>query len=224
MNSRVLVIAAHPDDEVLGCGGTIARHINSGEGVHIVFVADGVSSRNNPPQTVAERRNCAVQAAKALGAGQPSFLDFPDNRLDTVDLLDIVQAIERVVSDVDPQLVYTHHGGDLNIDHRVVHQAVVTALRPTPGRHFKGILAFEVLSSTEWASDAIGHGFRPDRFIDVSATIERKMNALCCYGTEMRPFPHSRSQETVRALATLRGTSVGLVAAEAFSTLKWIER
>jgi LmbE family N-acetylglucosaminyl deacetylase len=224
MNERVLVIAAHPDDEVLGCGGTIARHADAGDSVDILLVADGVSARPDAPQTASERRDCARLAAKTLGAREPGFLDVPDNRLDGVELLDLVQAIERLISRLEPELVYTHHGGDLNIDHRVVHQAVVTALRPLPGRRCKGILAFEVLSSTEWASDAIGHGFRPNHFVDVSATIERKMDALRCYQAEMRPFPHSRSCEAVRALATLRGASAGLVAAEAFSIVRWIER
>ena len=224
MTERILVIAAHPDDEALGCGGTMARHAARGDTVDIVFVADGVSARGESGEQLKRRRAAARGAAKVLGCREPVFLDFPDNRLDRVELLDVVQAVEACVRDRNPTIVFTHHGGDLNVDHRVVHQAVITALRPMPDRGFSGIFAFETASSTEWSTPAIGEMFRPDRFVDVSGTIEKKMNALKCYDEEMRPFPHARSYEAIRALATWRGATAGLAAAEAFATLRWIER
>ena len=224
MNERVLIIAAHPDDDVLGCGGVMARHSDRDDVVDVLFVADGVSSREHGKSGLDRRRAAARKAADIVGARPPRFLDMADNRLDEVALLDIVQAIERVVSELDPSIVYTHHGGDLNIDHRIVHQAAVTALRPLPARRYRGLYAFEALSSTEWATPSIGSEFRPDRFVDIEASMKRKLAALEAYAEEMRPFPHARSYEAVKALAILRGTQAGLAAAEAFVTLRSIER
>jgi LmbE family N-acetylglucosaminyl deacetylase len=223
-DTAVFVVAAHPDDEVLGCGGAIARHADRGDRVDVLFVADGVTSRPGGKASLEGRRAAARRAAQVLKVRAPRFLDFPDNRLDSVPLLDIVQALERVIAEVAPTVVYTHHGGDLNIDHRIVHQATLTALRPMPNSKIEGLFAFETPSSTEWATPAIGAGFRPDRFIDISSVLERKLAALEAYGEELRPFPHPRSAEAVRALATWRGASAGLKAAEAFLTLRWIER
>ncbi len=224
MSERVLVIAAHPDDEVLGCGGTMAVHAARGDRVETVFIADGVTSRPAERQTLDRRRAAATRAAEILGAEKPRLLDYPDNKLDRVALLEIAQAIEKVISEVSPTIVYTHHGGDLNIDHRVVHQAAVTALRPVPESALRGLFAFETPSSSEWATTAIGEAFRPDRFVDIAPKLEKKFEALRAYDEEMRPFPHARSVDAVRALATWRGASAGLKAAEAFITLRWIER
>lgn len=224
MSKRVLVIAAHPDDEALGCGGAMARHAGLGDQVDVVFVADGVSSRGNQAGALDRRRDAARKAASILGARAPQFLEFADNRLDTVALLDVTRALESVIAAVDPVIIYAHHGGDLNVDHRVVHQATVTALRPLPQSKFIGLLAFEVASSTEWATEAIGAAFRPDRYVNISTTFDRKMAALEAYAEEMRDTPHARSYEAVRAQATLRGAQSGLAKAEGFVTLKWIER
>jgi LmbE family N-acetylglucosaminyl deacetylase len=220
---RVLIVAAHPDDEVLGCGGAIARHADRGDAVLIVFAADGETSRTGGEKRLSGRRDCARKAADILKAREPLFFDFPDNRMDTVPLLDVVQQLEKVVADFQPTIAYTHHGCDLNVDHRVVHQATITALRPMPGRPTRGIFAFEVPSSTEWAV-APPSAFLPTRFVDISSVLDRKIAALKCYEVEMREFPHSRSIESLRALAAWRGASVGLTAAEAFLTLRWIER
>lgn len=220
---KVLVVAAHSDDEVLGCGGTIARHVDAGDIVDILFVADGVSSRGNDPRELERRCDAARRAAEILGARPPRFLNLPDNQLDTVPRLTIIQAIERASAALEPARVYTHHAGDLNIDHRIVHEAVVTAFRPLSGSSVRALLAFEVLSSTEWATRPPEMGFRPDHFIDVHRQMHRKLAALAAYAEEMRPFPHPRSIEAVRALATLRGSSAGLQAAEAFMTLRVVE-
>jgi LmbE family N-acetylglucosaminyl deacetylase len=224
VTDRVLVIAAHPDDEVLGCGGVMARHSTRGDIVDVAFMADGVSSRPEGDDTLSRRRNAAKAAAEILQVRMPRFFDYPDNRLDSVPLLNIAQSVEQLITQTKPTLIYTHHGGDLNVDHRIVHQAVVTALRPMPDSGFIGLFAFEVLSSTEWATPAIGDAFRPDRFVDISTTIGRKIEALKAYAEEMRPFPHARSYEAAQTLATMRGVTAGLRTAEAFVTLKWIER
>ena len=224
MSQRVLVIAAHPDDEALGCGGTLARHAMRGDTVDILFVADGVSSRGADDAALRRRRDAAQRAAKCMGVNAPRFLEFPDNRLDSVPLLDIAQALEKVLGETGPAVVYTHHGGDLNVDHRVVHQAVMTALRPLPRSMTVGIFAFETLSSTEWATGAIGEPFRPNYFVDITQSLEQKTRALACYDEEMRAFPHPRSPEAVQALVRLRGAASGLDAAEAYMTLRWIYR
>ncbi|MBX2805573.1 MAG: PIG-L family deacetylase [Hyphomicrobiales bacterium] len=221
---RVLICAAHPDDEALGCGGTIARYAESGVSVHVLFVADGVSARSNDNGTeqLAARRNSANAACEILGAHAPLFLDYPDQRLDQIPLLDVTQSIEAVLNDIIPEIVYTHHRGDLNTDHQIVAQCVLTATRPQPGQPVSAIYGFETLSSTEWAFGEEEH-FAPTRFVGIDTVLERKLAALREYEQEMRPFPHARSCENVRALAALRGAMVGISAAEAFSVYRQIE-
>ena len=148
MSVRVLVVAAHPDDEALGCGATMARHAARGDTVCGLFMADGVGARGSTIGLEA-RRAAAEAAARVLGAEPPRVLGFPDNRLDTVALLDIVQAVEGVLAEVQPDVIYTHHGGDLNIDHVIAHRAVMTAARPVPGQPVRAVYGFEVPSSTE---------------------------------------------------------------------------
>lgn len=215
MTDRILVIAAHPDDEALGCGGTIARHVAEGDDVHVLFVADGETSRVMAAKP--NRNIAAFEASKVLGTQPPIFFDYADQKLDTLPLLEITQDIESVVANIKPTIVYTHHAGDLNNDHRIVHQAAMTALRPLPGSTVRAIYAFEVLSSTEW-----GTGFWPNHFVDIWNHLHRKFDALEKYEAEMRPYPHARCSESVTALARIRGTSVGVNMAEAFMTLRSI--
>ena len=223
MTESILVVAAHPDDEVLGCGGTMARHAAAGDDVHVLFLADGEGARDNAG-TVDKRMHGAREAAKVLGAHEPEFLALPDNRLDSLDLLDVVRHVEEVLDRVRPSIVYTHHGGDLNIDHRISCQAVLTAYRPLPGHPVRAVYAFEVASSTEWSAPTASNAFMPNRWIDVTAQMDIKRRALECYTSEMRPFPHPRSFEAVDALARWRGASAGLEAAEAFVTMREIVR
>lgn len=219
---RALVIAAHPDDEVLGCGGTIARLASEGVAVHIALLADGVGSRAKDAAAVmtsaelTARRAGAHNAARILNAKSVAFGDFPDNRMDSVDLLDIAQFIERLVEQHQPDTVFTHHAGDLNIDHRRVHQATVTACRPQPGHCVNTLLFFEVPSSTEWQTAGSDMPFVPNWFVNVSAHMDARRKALEAYAEEMRPWPHSRSYEALAHLAHWRGASVGVDAAEAF--------
>ena len=215
--ARVLVVAAHPDDEVLGCGGAVARHAALGDEVESLILAEGATARGTPADQCGALKDAARAAASVLGAAPPRFLELPDNRLDSLDLLDIIQRIEAVVEEVRPDMVLTHHGGDLNVDHRITHRAVLTACRPLPGGSITAIHCFETVSSSEW-----GAPFNPTRFVDISAVIDRKIAALECYAAEMRPFPHARSIQAVRALATVRGASVGRPAAEAFMTVRQV--
>jgi len=216
MSKKILVIAAHADDEVLGCGGTIARHVAEGDLVHVIYMADGVSSRKNEQSAELIRRNKARDASlNILGVSKWHALDFPDNRMDTVPLLDVVQALELIMREIQPERIYTHHHGDLNIDHRITHQAVMTACRPQPGISVREIFTFEVNSSTEWSSRGTDD-FVPNAFVDISDYLIKKLEALTAYQAEMRPPPHSRSIEHTKILAAHRGYCVGLEAAEAF--------
>lgn len=215
----VLVVAAHPDDEALGCGGTIARHAADGEDVFVAFLADGVTSRApgaDHSEGVSRRQGAARSAARILGVRDVRFGDLPDNRLDTLPLLTLAQAVEAVIDDVGPTTIYTHFAHDLNVDHRLVHEAVMTAVRPQPGSRVATVLTFETASSTEWRTPQSATAFAPDWFIDITDTLDVKLLALDAYEEEMRPWPHARSREAVEHLARWRGATIGRQAAEAF--------
>ena len=154
-----------------------------------------------------------------MGTEKPIFLGLPDNRLDSIDFLNIVQKIEERVLKIQPEIVYTHHGGDLNLDHQIVHRAVITAFRPMPGSCLQKIFSFETLSSTEWSSLSIGPIFNPTHFVNVTRTLDVKLAALACYKSEMRDYPHPRSIDGVKSLAQVRGSHVGVDAAEAFEVI-----
>jgi LmbE family N-acetylglucosaminyl deacetylase len=218
MVNSVLVVAAHPDDEVLGCGATMARHRAEGARVTVLVLADGVGARDpaDRAKELAARQAAARRACGELGVTDLSLLAYPDNRMDQVALLDIVQDIEKIVRECQPDIVYTHHAGDVNIDHRRVHDAVAAACRPLPGFCVRQLLFFETPSSTEWRPAASFPPFAPDWFVDVSDYLPQKLAALAAYGDEMRAFPHPRSAEAVTHLAGWRGATVGVAAAEAF--------
>lgn len=226
---NVLVVAAHPDDEVLGCGGTICRHTAEGAKVSILILGEGITSRGPESDRGKSRpaletlKDQARAAAQQMGAAEIFFARLPDNRFDSVDLLDLVKEVEKIKAKVRPRLVYTHHAGDLNIDHRLTHQAVVTAFRPLPGEVLEALYAFEVLSSTEWQT-GIGDVFRPDHYVDISGVLSQKIKTLRCYESELCPFPHPRSIEAMEALARLAGSQAGLTAAERFRTVRSIRR
>jgi LmbE family N-acetylglucosaminyl deacetylase len=223
----VLVVAAHPDDEILGCGGTVARLAREGREVRIAILAEGMSSRyahreDADPQQLRQLHVQAQQAADKVGAKELVLCKLPDNRLDTVPLLDVVKAVEDLIARFRPEVVYTHHPGDLNIDHGVVHRAVLTATRPVNGQCVRDVYAFEVPSSTEWAFQRIEPPFRPNVFVDIADSLETKIAAMDCYDTEIRKFPHPRSAEALRAIATRWGSVAGLHAAEAFELIRSI--
>lgn len=218
----VLVVAAHADDEVLGCGGTIARHVQEGDAVHLVLMADGVYSRRGSSESDLVRRiESSKRAQSILGVSSSQSLELPDNKMDSVPLLVIVQKLESVLEEIQPSIVYTHHHGDLNIDHRLTHAAVMTACRPVPGSSVREIYGFEVLSSTEWAPQQ-GSPFLPDYFVDITQQLRTKLAALEAYAEEMRKTPHSRSMAHAEVLAHHRGYSVGVRAAEAFEVYRII--
>jgi len=222
---RVLVIAAHPDDEVLGCGGTAARLVLEQHEVHFAILGEGVTSRHArrsdaDSSQLAQLHRHAQAAAAKLGAKSLALHKLPDNRLDTVPLLEVVKVVEELVDRMKPEVIYTHHPGDLNVDHGVIHRAVLTATRPIAGQPVREIYAFEVPSSTEWAFGNSQTSFRPNVFVDIAATLETKIAAMACYETEAREFPHPRSPEALRAAARRWGSVVGCHAAEAFELVR----
>ncbi len=225
VQQRVLAVVAHPDDEVLGCGGALALHAARGDDVSIVILADGESSRAGAEdKNIANRETAARQAASILGAAHIFFHGLPDNQLDTQSRIEIVRMIEARVAKSSPDVVYTHHSGDVNIDHRLVHEAVVTACRPQAGHPVNTLLFFETPSSTEWQPPGSAPAFLPNWFVDISAVLEIKRKALQAYDSEMRPWPHPRSYEGVESLARWRGATVGCAAAEAFMLGRKIQR
>lgn len=221
MNNSIAVIAAHADDEVLGCGGTISKFVSEGRHVHVLILGDGVSSRSNmtSDQMLNEntmRNRAAETANELLGTTSLTLLTLPDNRMDSLDLLDIVKIIENFIEKHQPSTVLTHHAGDVNIDHRVVHDAVIAACRPLPNSCIQELLFFEIASSTEWRPPTSAHAFNPNLFINISQHLDAKLKALAAYKEELRSFPHPRSLQGITSLAHWRGATAGFDAAEAF--------
>jgi LmbE family N-acetylglucosaminyl deacetylase len=224
----ILVIAAHPDDEVLGCGGTIAKLAAKGAHVHILILATGLTSRKefcpeNSANDLRAHYDRAKRAANLLGAASVNFADFPDQKLDTLPLLQITQRIEAEINATNPVAIFTHHGGDLNMDHVVAYRATLTATRPMPGVRATSLYAYEVPSSTEWAFQKFEPQFRPNVFHDIGATLPYKLQAMQIYESEARSFPHPRSPEALEAIARRWGSVVGLPAAEAFELVRQIK-
>jgi LmbE family N-acetylglucosaminyl deacetylase len=219
----ILVIAAHPDDEVLGCGGTIARLTEEGHSAHFAILGEGITSRQNQAATEVDHalsnlKNDAQAAAKAVGAKSLDLVSFPDNRFDSVPLLDIVHAVEGLKKSYDPDIIFTHHPGDLNIDHLCTFRAVLTAFRPLPEEKPRTIYCFEVPSSTEWQTPQLSPSFIPNHFTSLEERhLKAKIEAMESYRSERRESPHPRSPESLRALATWRGSIIGRQFAEAFS-------
>lgn len=219
----ILCIAAHPDDEILGVGGTLARHVLDGEDVHVCILSDGVTSRYKDSAAAKEeiktRRERARDACSLLGASV-SLHEFPDNQFDTIPLLDIIQTIEAEIAEHTPEVVYTHHYGDLNVDHELASRATVTATRPLHDSPIDRVLAFETLSATEWSVPSSSRAFQPTSFVDISISIDTKMEALSIYEDELREEPHPRTLDTVRNNAQVWGAKSGFVAAEPFELLR----
>ncbi|WP_061205824.1 PIG-L deacetylase family protein [Leptospira santarosai] len=223
MKKNILVVAAHPDDEILGCGATMARLSQEGCEIHILILAEGITSRQNTRDRnsnlneLSELAQIAHTAGKTVGAKSVELFDFPDNRMDSIDRLDIIKVIERKVQEIQPEIIFTHFKYDLNIDHRITSDAVITACRPYPGQVVKELYFFEVPSSTEWQVGNQSEAFHPNYFVPINETqMKKKIDALNIYQSEMREFPHARSIEAVNALAKWRGASIGVSMAESF--------
>jgi len=227
MKKSILVIAAHPDDEVLGCGGAIAKYASEGSSIHVAFMSDGVFSREGDKdlkdKELLSRREAAKAALKVLGVESFSFNNFPDNKMDTIATIEVAKTIEGIIKKHQPEIIFTHHYGDVNVDHRKVHEATTVACRSQPLHPVKSILCFEIASSSEWQFSYTGNGFLPNYFIDISEFLSKKIESLSKYEYEMRKWPHSRSLKAVENLAHWRGSIVGVDAAEAFAVGRIIE-
>ena len=213
--SKVLVVVAHPDDEVLMCGGTIAKHVAAGDDVHVLIFTDGVWSRADATENDILERVGMLRESSRILCYRWEVLRFPDNQMDKEALLDLVKIIEYKLNKIIPSIVYTHWHGDMNLDHRIVSEATKTACRPQPGCPVKMLLMGEVPSSSEWAG-----GFNPNVFMDVTDTWDKKLVALQCYKEELREGNHPRSIHKIESLAQYRGGTVGVKYAEAFELVR----
>lgn len=230
--NKILVICAHPDDECLGLAGTLRRYVLSGDEVYCLILGTGLASRMQKythddilsisqfdySQELCGLQNDAKAASETIGFKYVKLLLNPDNAFDTVSLLSIIKSIECYLYMWKPEIVFTHHSGDLNIDHRLTYQAVMTACRPGCSA-VKDIYAFETPSSTEWAFDG---SFKPNAFVDISQTINDKLKAMECYTTEIREYPHPRSLRALKSRAEYWGQIAGVEYAEAFELVRKI--
>jgi LmbE family N-acetylglucosaminyl deacetylase len=214
----ILCIAAHPDDEVLGCGGVLALHAREGEQVTIVIACEGESLRYGP-EGVGQSSHIQ-RAANRLGCTSVRHLRFPDQALDTIRLTELIAPLEQIVRQEQPRVVYCQYGGDVNRDHQLLFQAILVATRPTE-TFIDSVYAFDTASSTEWAYPRT---FVPDTWIDISSTLDAKLAAMACYESELRSYPHPRSLKALEYRARAFGNQVCLEAAEVFMTVRKVNR
>jgi len=222
LRQRVLCVVAHPDDETLGVGGTLALHAEAGSAVKVLIMSEGEVEKLSDTPRCDTRRECALRAADAMGVSEVEFHDFPDQRLETVPFIELIKTVEKALDTFRPTVVYAHHGGDANTDHQVVFKAVYAACRPmTPlGSLVERFLTFETPSSTDQAPPMSNYAFVPTTFIDVESVWDKKLKALACYPTEMIGGRHPRSFDYIEALARVRGGHSGYLLAEAFVTVR----
>lgn len=223
--NKILVIAAHPDDEILGLGGTVRRLVNEGNIVNCLILGEGMTSRkkdrmDTKKEVLDSLHNDAKKAGEIIGFKQVYFGNLPDNRFDSVDLLDIIKIVEELVDSLKPDIIYTHHKGDRNIDHQITFDAVLTACRPIGDYSVKEIYSFETPSSTEWDFSYGSNVFTPNVFVDIEDTLDAKLNAMAYYKTELREYPHPRSLEALKVISSRWGTVVGKKHVEAFKLIR----
>jgi LmbE family N-acetylglucosaminyl deacetylase len=220
MKKKILVVAAHPDDEILGCGGTILKHINNGDDVNILFISDGESSRKNGTSIkIDQRKKKAIKVARLLGSRSPIFLNLKDNSLDGYLLLEIIKKIELVFKKIRPEIIYTHFKNDLNVDHQITYKAVMTVCRPGEMNFVKEIYSFEISSSTDWAHPQLD-AFRPNVIVDIGRFLKKKISLIKIYSKELRRYPHSRSLKSIKNKSQFRGNQFSLKHAEAFELIR----
>jgi LmbE family N-acetylglucosaminyl deacetylase len=227
-NKRILVVVAHPDDELLGQGATIHKLSNEyGCTCRAIILGEGLTSRSDErapeewEQELKEHRACIHKAANIIGYDSVGIYDFPDNRFDSVDLLDIIKVIEKEKEEFQPEIIFTHHGGDLNIDHQRTFEAVMTATRPMKDEVVNTVITFETPSSTEWQASTDPRKFNPNLFIEVTEEdIQAKCNGMEAYKFEKREWPHPRSGKALQVFSQNIGTKVGKDYSEQFSIVR----
>jgi N-acetylglucosamine malate deacetylase 1 len=218
---RILVIATHPDDEVLGCGGVIARHADSGDEVRVLIITRGVPEIF-PLEQIEETRQELRAAHQILGVADVQFLDFPAPKLDSIPGYVLADSINKAIRSQSSEVVYLPHKGDLHADHRAVFEATLVAARPIDGCPVRRLLSYETLSETDWSPPTGSDVFIPTVFVDISSYLETKLAAMECYRSQLKPPPHSRSLRSLTALAQLRGGTIGIQAAECFMLIREI--
>jgi LmbE family N-acetylglucosaminyl deacetylase len=227
---KVMLVVAHPDDELLGLGATMHKLIHEQQcQIHVVILGEGITSRADSrnaklwEKELATHRENIKNAQAAIGYHSVSIYDFPDNRFDTVALLDIIKVIEKEKANFKPEVIFTHHGGDVNIDHQRTFESVITACRPMSHEHVKTIITFETPSGTEWRPSSDPRHFIPNLFVSVSIdNLEAKIKGMESYEFEKRAFPHPRSPEALKIRAQMWGVANGVILAEAFQVIKVI--
>ena len=221
LKKKILIVAAHPDDELLGVGGTLKKHLLNGDCVRIIILSKGKTSRKNFKfKEILKLNRETNKALKFLGIKKYKIFNFPDNKFDSVPLISIVKTIEEFKKNYKPDRVYTHFLSDLNIDHRITAEATITAFRPLPRENCTEVLSFEIASST----DLMKRKFAPNYFVDISRTINAKIKALSFYKSEMRKSPHPRSLNNIKAMSAFRGKQLGVKFAEAFEVIRILEK
>lgn len=226
MSKKILIVAAHPDDEVLGCFGTVSKLIKEGYEAYTLILGEGKTSRLDTRKVEENKEQLEIlndeikKANDIIGIKKCFIYDFPDNRFDSVDLLDIIKVISKIKEEIKPDIIFTHYENDLNIDHKITYQAVITATRPIENESVKEIYSFEILSSTEWQYPI---SFSPDVFFDIQDTMELKLNAMRCYKSELCLYPHPRSLEGIELNAKYNGMRVGKNYVEAFKSVRVIK-
>ncbi|TRZ51511.1 MAG: PIG-L family deacetylase [Dehalococcoidia bacterium] len=220
---RILIIAPHPDDEVLGCGGTMVKHNLSGDEVYLCIITKTYTPEWSEDEA-RERRKEVLRVNQILGIKKTYFLDLPTVKLDTIPQKELNERLGQVINEVQPEVVYIPHQGDINKDHQLVFGAAMVATRPIPDSAIKKVLCYEVLSETEWGAPFVESVFTPNVYVDISGVLETKLKAMSEYKSELKEFPHPRSLEAISALAKMRGTAAGVEAAEAFMLVReiWI--
>lgn len=227
---RILVVVAHPDDEVLGLGSTVNMLISEyGCTVKAVILGEGITSRSDErnvgkwKQELEVHRSNIKSAQKAIGYQSVGIYDFPDNRFDSIPLLELIKVVEKEKSKFNPEIIFTHHGGDVNIDHQRTFEAVITACRPMANETVKTIITFETMSGTEWRASSDPKQFIPNLFFEISEqSLAAKIKAMESYEFERRPYPHPRSPEALRIRAQMWGVANGIGLAEAFQIIRTI--
>jgi|SRR3989344_4296501 len=218
---KILVIAPHPDDEVLGCGGTIKKHSNSGDEVYLCVVTKPYTP-DWSEEYISQKPKEAKKSSEILGIKEIFFLDQPTVKLDTVGQKKLNDLISEIIRKVEPEVLYIPFFGDINKDHRLVSEACLVAVRPRPSSFIKKVLAYEVRSETDWGR-GVFEPFIPNVFVDVSDAIDEKIKAMSCYKTQLKEWPHPRSLEGIKIFSKARGMEAGLEYAEAFMLLRQVK-